>query len=144
MKQCSKCKEFLSENHFTKRGESDKLRSHCRKCINERNLSRYYIGDKVKRRKTTYKYNLRVNYNLDVDNYNKLYQDQKGCCAICETPLENIFLGIEGVSSSLDHSHLTGKNRQLLCRYCNTGLGSFRDNPIYLNKAIKYLEKHCI
>ena len=43
---------------------------------------------------------------------------------------------------AIDHDHRTGKIRQLLCHYCNCGLGSFEDNVERLNKAVEYLKKH--
>ncbi len=145
LKQCSACKELLDEECFTKRTEyRGKLRSQCRKCVNKRNLERYYASDKTQKRKITYKYNLKVNYGLNVEEYNKIYEEQKGVCAICSSPLENVFLGIEGTRSALDHCHMSGKNRQILCILCNTGLGVFRDNPVYLSKAKEYLEKHSL
>lgn len=39
-----------------------------------------------------------------------------------------------------DHCHKLKKDRGWLCRQCNIGLGHFRDNPNFLNAAIKYLE----
>jgi hypothetical protein len=41
---------------------------------------------------------------------------------------------------SIDHCHNTGKVRGLLCDHCNKGLGLFKDNIDYLNKAIEYLK----
>ena len=42
---------------------------------------------------------------------------------------------------SVDHCHVTGNVRGLLCRACNLALGQFEDNIKTLNKAIKYLEQ---
>lgn len=39
----------------------------------------------------------------------------------------------------IDHDHLTGAVRGVLCRPCNLGLGYFRDNPRVLVSAITYL-----
>jgi hypothetical protein len=39
----------------------------------------------------------------------------------------------------VDHGHETGEVRGLLCSNCNLGLGYFKDNPKYLEGAIKYL-----
>jgi hypothetical protein len=40
----------------------------------------------------------------------------------------------------VDHNHITGKVRGVLCRACNTGIGNFKENPELLQKAIAYLE----
>ena len=39
----------------------------------------------------------------------------------------------------LDHDHRRCIVRGLLCRECNRGLGAFKDNPITLQKASRYL-----
>lgn len=59
-------------------------------------------------------------------------QLKKECCDICGFPLKR---------KCLDHDHSTGELRGVLCDDCNTGLGKFRDNPVILEEAIKYLEK---
>ena len=41
----------------------------------------------------------------------------------------------------LDHDHVTGRPRALLCHNCNCGLGHFRDNPELLATAIRYLHE---
>lgn len=71
-------------------------------------------------------------YGITVNDYLKLYSEQKGCCAIC-----NILLEILDV----DHCHQSKIVRGLLCNNCNRGIGFFKDNPIFLRKAAEYLEK---
>jgi len=61
-------------------------------------------------------------------------QRQDFVCAICKGPPEDTLC--------VDHCHDSGRVRGLLCRKCNTGLGSFRDEPDLMLKAIKYLEAH--
>lgn len=41
---------------------------------------------------------------------------------------------------AIDHCHVTGKIRGLLCHHCNTGLGNFMDDVGLLKLAIAYLE----
>lgn len=42
----------------------------------------------------------------------------------------------------IDHCHVTGRRRGLLCHRCNPGLGMFQDSPEALRRAADYLEAH--
>jgi hypothetical protein len=71
-----------------------------------------------------------------------MLDNQGNTCAICKrkewtraTITDNI------MALSVDHCHVTGNVRGLLCRACNLALGQFEDNIKTLNKAIKYLEQ---
>jgi len=64
---------------------------------------------------------------------------QKKVCAICRKPETTKHSTGKIRSLALDHDPKTGKNRGLLCRRCNTGLGLFFDNKKSLSRAIKYL-----
>ena len=72
-------------------------------------------------------------YGISVEYYNALLARQGGKCAICrEKP--------EGQTLCVDHCHVTGRIRGLLCRNCNVGLGNFRDDPRRMRAGIAYLE----
>ena len=82
-----------------------------------------------------YKRHLRVKFGLTIQDYDDMYIEQGGCCAIC------------GVHQSetqkrlcIDHNHETGNVRGLLCDRCNTSIGKFNDDINLLRNAIKYLE----
>lgn len=74
-------------------------------------------------------------YGLSLEQYDAMYEDQGGCCAICgvaetEAPKGRLHV---------DHDHATGVVRKLLCHGCNTGLGGLRHDPELLILAAKYL-----
>lgn len=72
-------------------------------------------------------------FNLTIDDYNKILKKQGGVCAICRNK-EN------GKVLSVDHNHITGKVRGLLCMNCNTILGKLKEDISILKKVIKYLQ----
>jgi hypothetical protein len=86
-------------------------------------------------------YGLKKLYGIDAKQYAEMKERQCGRCAICGG--EEIFL-IRGkrVSLAVDHCHVTGKVRDLLCRACNNILGDAKDDPERLRRAIAYLERH--
>ena len=51
---------------------------------------------------------------------------------------ECVICGSEG-QLVVDHDHVTGKVRGMLCNHCNRGLGHFRDDPVLLEFAAQYL-----
>ena len=73
-------------------------------------------------------------YGITLDDYNKMWTDQAGCCAICGTHQSTL-----NKSLSVDHCHTTGIVRGLLCNPCNVALGLAKDNITTLQNMIKYL-----
>ena len=86
--------------------------------------------DKVKnsRRKTK----LKQKYGINTEEYDKMWDEQKGLCYICENPHTRRSLNV-------DHCHSTGKIRKLLCDKCNMVLGLVNDSPTLLLKMKDYL-----
>jgi Recombination endonuclease VII len=79
-------------------------------------------------------------YGITYEDYCVLYNKQEGNCCICRVnhPLSSkIFTEILNV----DHSHITGKVRGLLCHKCNKALGLLNDDPTVLQNAINYLKE---
>jgi hypothetical protein len=64
---------------------------------------------------------------------------QHDVCAICHEP-ETVEKYGRVQPLSVDHDHVTGQVRRLLCNSCNRGIGYFRDNPVLLRAAAEYLE----
>jgi len=86
-----------------------------------------------KRRKI---YDLKNKYGLSITEFDDLLLSENNKCPICGQPLD--LLNLKNIC--IDHNHLTGKVRGILCRKCNLAIGLLRDNPEYLRNAIKYLE----
>ena len=100
----------------------------------------YYHNNKEKFKGSYLKYGrkylIKKRYGINEGEYQVLLDSQNGLCAICRVPQlgKHKFL-------SVDHNHLTGKVRGLLCNNCNHALGMVKDNPIILQKMINYLDK---
>lgn len=75
-------------------------------------------------------------FGITLEDYERMFQEQDGKCAICSKPQGN------NKRLAVDHNHKTGKVRGLLCWICNSAIGKFHDDPLLLNKASDYLIKH--
>lgn len=153
MKKCSKCgqKKNLSEFGKDKR-TSDGYFCWCKLCAKhyrtkwarqdrkkypEKYLtrSREYSTKNAKRVKAKgRKSKLKINYDLSVEDWEKMYIDQKGVCAICDG-----FILSEQMQ--VDHNHQTRRVRKLLCRRCNTLLGWVEKYPRLVKLCFEYLRK---
>jgi hypothetical protein len=80
---------------------------------------------------------IRHEYGLSPGEYNRLLIEQNRACAICHKPVE---LGKKRLA--VDHHHLSGKARGLLCSSCNLLLGLAYEKIEILTNAIEYLKKH--
>lgn len=80
---------------------------------------------------------LRQRYGISLDDYEQMVRDQLGVCAICLRPPRG---KTKGSRLYIDHDHVTGKIRGLLCAGCNTALGQYLHCVATLRRAIGYLE----
>lgn len=135
-KTCPHCKEVLPETGFYR--SRGKLQSWCKECCKD--LQRSYRARTVEQHRAYGRAGQRRSrlrrYGLTEATYAQLVEAQGGLCAICGKP--------EKVQPNLavDHCHVTGKVRGLLCFYCNTAIGKFGDDPEMLMRAALYLERH--
>jgi hypothetical protein len=80
---------------------------------------------------------------VDAARYQEMLRKQGGVCAICAQP-ERHRDGLSGKPKDLavDHDHVTGAVRALLCSACNTAIGLFNDDDALLAKAQTYVLYH--
>lgn len=84
---------------------------------------------------------LRNKYGMTGAEYEELFASQGGVCAICRN-VETVVRRGRLIRLSVDHCHITGRVRGLLCSACNAMLGSARDIADTLRAAAVYLERH--
>jgi hypothetical protein len=90
-----------------------------------RKYQREYAREYRKRTKV----HITSRYNITKEQHDALLLANNGKCAICLT----------ADATDTDHCHETGVVRGMLCRPCNTALGSFRDNTETMARAIAYI-----
>lgn len=90
-------------------------------------------------------YQLQYHFGISLQEYNVMLEEQNYRCAVCDkahgTDLHN---GKRTKGLGVDHDHVTGKIRGLLCTNCNKGIGHLGDSPERLRKAAEYLEKQTV
>jgi len=59
-------------------------------------------------------------YGISLTEYNSLFEEQKGCCYICGKHQLEFKRKL-----AVDHDHITGQIRSLLCLSCNAHLGIY-------------------
>jgi len=82
-------------------------------------------------------------YGITLIEYNKMLETQNSVCAICgNKETRRHFKYNTLVDLAVDHNHITGKVRGLLCSSCNKAIGVFKDNIELLESSIIYLKRN--
>lgn len=132
---CSTCHETKPLSEFVKaKGRAFGVRRECKDCHNaknrawaEANPERYKEIHENAKRKHRY-----GKLGISEEIFQEMLKRQAKRCAICKKKQN-------GERLRVDHDHVTGKVRGLLCKNCNLALGNFKDNPVSLARAIEYL-----
>ena len=86
------------------------------------------------------KKHIRRKYGLTLEALRALEEEQNNLCALCQKP-ETIRDRSGGIRPlSIDHDHISGEIRGLLCHRCNAALGLLNDSPELLRAAALYVE----
>lgn len=127
-KWCPDCAQFLLTEEFVRnRTTSDGLGGYCRPHQNARAKRSV-----EKNHGTTRHYHLRRRYGVGAHEVADIIARQAGLCPICIRPL--------GARPHVDHDHVTGEVRGVLCFTCNGGLGNYGDDAARLRRAADYLD----
>jgi hypothetical protein len=138
---CVNCKKHFSEDSNPKRGLIIEGKKYCGTCDSFKLLSEFlYVNNKPRSKckicflqKNNSRYS---NYKLTEEEFNNLLNNQDNYCVICNKEFKS------NRNTFIDHDHVSGKVRGLLCPKCNNLLGSCGDNIEILKSAIIYLEKN--
>jgi DNA-directed RNA polymerase subunit RPC12/RpoP len=80
---------------------------------------------------------LKRKYKISLKQYDALLKKQGYLCAICGKPQKDSKLHFD-----VDHDHVRGVVRGLLCRYCNSRLLKYlRDDVNKAKGLVRYLNK---
>jgi hypothetical protein len=115
-KRCSGCRAQLPLAQFhAHKTQRDGLNAYCKSCRSQQNRAAH----------------LKHSYGLGTDELRVMIEQQRGVCAICKRrdPVQ------------VDHDHLFGSVRGVLCFPCNVALGHLQDDIELFQNAIDYLER---
>lgn len=106
---------------------------------NPNHLRAWRINNPEKHReqnkRSNYKQRLK-RYGLTEESYNALLESQNNMCAICLGP------NTTKHGWHIDHNHITGETRGILCHHCNLMIGNAKESILRLEQGIAYLEYH--
>ena len=96
------------------------------KYVKDKNIEKKIIKNFINR---SHKYSISPSMHLE------MLHSQNYSCAICKKHKDDFDRNL-----SIDHNHITGKVRGLLCTKCNLVLGLLNDDKNIVENLLKYLE----
>lgn len=146
-KQCGKCREWLPVENFYKNSKAATgLASACKACtLVVHQTAQYHVryrerdpeGAAAEKRRQ----HVKRMYGVTPEWYGAMLAAQGGICAICGQP-EVVMRHGKLKLLAVDHDHVTGVPRGLLCQGCNQGIGHLGEDLERMEAAAQYLEMH--
>lgn len=127
MKFCPDCGDARPRSAFNRNG--DGLYTYCREHGNARQRAYSARPEVAACRAARHRFD---RYGLSEAQYVELLRQQEGRCAACRIELDR--------GSHVDHDHVTGRVRGILCRPCNLALGHVKEDPERLRRLAVYVE----
>ena len=121
--RCTICGEVKDEDEFHNHNSSNLGKDRrCKPCKAE----------------IRHEYHLSSEYNLTVEEYDNMLNEQGGTCAN-----ESCNYGLDDDHKLyVDHCHETGTVRGLLCHWCNSAEGYLKSSPEVAQGLLNYMKKH--
>lgn len=140
LKKCFKCGLEKDLSEFSKQNKGNQ----CKVCTRKYRRERYERQDvKIKEKQQFLKTYFKRAYGITLEIYQEMFLSQNGLCAICLFPEKFIDKRSNKPRMlAVDHCHISGKVRGLLCRHCNQAIGIFKDDTDRLARAIAYLRNN--
>lgn len=116
---------------------SRKKQPFCKPCDLKRRASVVTQTTRERQREHT----LKTKYGIDNVDFECLWQAFRGKCGLCDSDL---IMPISGMgqpknAAVIDHDHVTGNIRGILCNSCNKGIGLLKDDSELCLKASVWL-----
>jgi hypothetical protein len=146
MTKCRLCKKCSPEVSFSLKANSKRIMSTCCDSCRQKPAVTWNARNPERVRNAAIRFRdaggarrwrLKTRYGITPEKYQSMLLAQDGVCAICGTDAP----GGQSAVMHVDHDHVTGNVRGLLCTNCNRGIGYFGDDPSVLERAAKYLRK---
>lgn len=138
-------KQASSDNYYANRDRaiaySRKFRRDNPRSIS-RSRSRYYQKNKSSILEKIRNHRYKRVFGISSDEYQAMHDKQKGLCASCSRPETARTRSGRTRRLSVDHSHETGRVRELLCSRCNTIAGLANESTETLRMIIAYIRRH--
>lgn len=145
-KFCSSCDSIKLRNEFTVNSlKWDGLASKCKKCRSVKrhnnraedntNFLAYEHRPYVIRNNKNSSY--KRQYGITIDQYEQMLIEQNNVCKICQKPEKSK----TKKNLTVDHSHITGKVRGLLCHSCNVSIGLLKEDLNIIENLLIYLKE---
>lgn len=103
---------------------------------NKKKVAEILRKSRLKHRDRIREYFIIRRYGITEKDYQDILKSQDGVCIICG----KINYGQRRLE--VDHNHITGKVRGLLCSRCNKVLGVVHEEPTLLIRMANYLTYH--
>lgn len=133
MKTCTKCKAEKPLDGFPpNKRKRDGRQSWCHVCSNREAVA-WKKRNPERARAQSRRAQLKYQYGITPEQYDAMFEAQRGKCAICGCPPNGKLL-------ATDHCHSTEQVRGLLCTSCNTSIGLLKHDPVLLRRAADYIE----